>query len=263
MASINFRAGILNDEVRKAHGPNYPELLARLFEDDHIDEYSLIPGPNRKGFKPSEASKRLTTILSASRNKPGQHFAGIFTGWSDLGFKADFKDPHPHSRNQCGHFMTAVHLSFAPAILYRASALTHLHDLGSSSANRRAARRLAVGHEFVTDGVFMHPHMAYLKGYWHESTFKRAVSAMHQQRRSSATGWANVAAAKQILKDLPIDEKKAGNSHADMLLTAVGWYFGELIAAGQITQRDAAGAFVRDTLGTSSKRLPPPHEGLG
>jgi len=78
------------------------EFLARLFEDDRI----IDTGTG------NELANRLNTILAASTdgtNNGVTHFAGIFAGLTDLGFRKAFKDPFPgKSDNQVGHFTTAV-----------------------------------------------------------------------------------------------------------------------------------------------------------
>src|SRR5262249_16807532 len=84
------------------------EFLARLFEDDRI----IDTGAG------NELVNRLNTILAASSdgsNNGVTHFAGIYSGVTDLGFRKAFKDPFPgKSDNQVGHFTTAVDMGFRP-----------------------------------------------------------------------------------------------------------------------------------------------------
>jgi hypothetical protein len=74
------------------------EFLARLFEDDRI----IDTGSG------NELANRLNTILAASSDGSFNgvtHFAGIYAGVTDLGFRKAFKDPFPgKSDNQVGHF---------------------------------------------------------------------------------------------------------------------------------------------------------------
>ncbi|MDM0109636.1 DUF4157 domain-containing protein [Variovorax sp. J22R24] len=97
--------------IKEAAGSDL-EALARVFEDDElIDDGSV--------------ESRLTAVLGAT-----QHLVipGLQTGveFSDTGFAGDqapggsgFRDPHPSSRNQPGHFLTAVGLEYSPATVSR------------------------------------------------------------------------------------------------------------------------------------------------
>ncbi len=131
-----------------AQAPTDLEALALLFEDDGIVDDGTIPG-------------RLRAILQATGRKtiPGLQTALPF---GDTGFAGDrrldgagFRDPWPASRNQVGHFLTAVGLRFAPEIVARP-----IPFLGSIRAIVRApaamsdedvALRLAIGHEKMAD----------------------------------------------------------------------------------------------------------------
>ncbi len=95
-----------------AQAPTDLEALALLFEDDGIVDDGTVPG-------------RLRAILQATERKtiPGLQTALSF---GDSGFAGDrrldgagFRDPWPASRNQVGHFLTAVGLQFAPEIVAR------------------------------------------------------------------------------------------------------------------------------------------------
>lgn len=258
MLDIATRGRQLAGDVRKVHGINYPELLARMLEDDQIKDQWNIPIPKMPGYKASDASKRLLTLLSASQGPPGRHFMRLTKGWGDDGFKPDFKDPHPGSRNQCGHFLTAVHLSFTPGIIFDASTAAYVVCGANYWNSLRAARYLAVGHEFIPDDGDFHNHRALFAGRKHELTFRDGVKAMYVPLGGShGQAWANLDAAKKVLKQMPIDESQTGNSYADILLTAVGWLFSDLILSGEITTRAKAGDFVRQVLSVSAKA--PPH----
>src|SRR5262249_10667533 len=87
------------------------EFLAQLFEDPSISDAGTG----------NLLQNRLPTILAASTdgsNNGVTHFAGIYTGCQDRGFRDAFKDPWPSSRNQVGHFTTAVDMGFRPMQTY-------------------------------------------------------------------------------------------------------------------------------------------------
>jgi predicted MPP superfamily phosphohydrolase len=128
--------------------PDDLTALQRLFEDDRLDDDGTLAG-------------RLRALLEATdrRSIPGLQTAIRF---GDRGFAGDrrpggagFKDPWPSSRNQVGHFLTAVRLQFAPEVVRRP-----IPVLGSIRAivgapedmdDAEVAVRLAIGHEKATD----------------------------------------------------------------------------------------------------------------
>ena len=124
------------------------DALARLFEDDRIEDDGTVVG-------------RATALFEATERRliPGLQTAIPF---SDTGFAGDrgrggagFRDPWPSSRNQVGHFLTAVRLSLAPDIVRRPIQLLGSiraivgapHEMGDSEV----ALRLTIGHEKAPD----------------------------------------------------------------------------------------------------------------
>ena len=131
-----------------ARAPTDLEALALLFEDDTILDDGTVAG-------------RARALLEATGRKsiPGLQTALPF---GDTGFAGDrrpggagFRDPWPSSRNQPGHFLTAVGLRFDPGLVSR-----HIPLLGSvraivgapaSMPDEEVALRLSIGHEKMAD----------------------------------------------------------------------------------------------------------------
>lgn len=137
--------------IREESGGDDAEALARLFEDPAFPDDGT-------------ADARMRTVLDATE-KPW--IKGLQTGlpFSDEGFRGDrsrggagFRDPWEHSRNQVGHFLTAVGLAFRPGIVAEPVLGRPLRDwLGAdpSVPDDRVGKRLTVGHELFPDpGVF-------------------------------------------------------------------------------------------------------------
>jgi hypothetical protein len=131
------------------------ETLARLFEDAarRDDEGA---GDADDG----SAASRLRTILDATERRliKGLHTALPF---GDHGFRGDrarggagLRDPWASSRNQVGHFLTAVRLAFRPEILAEpVFGLPMRTWLGADPAlsDEQVGKRLTIGHELSPD----------------------------------------------------------------------------------------------------------------
>jgi hypothetical protein len=133
--------------IRDEAGRDDAEALARLFED----------GALRDDGTPAN---RLRTLLAATERLG---IRGLQTAlpFGDSGFRGDraprgagFRDPWPSSRNQVGHFLTAVGLAFRPAIVSDPIAGVPLRTwLGAdrSLSDEQVGKRLTIGHEFGPD----------------------------------------------------------------------------------------------------------------
>ena len=129
--------------------PSDLEALALLWDDDAIVDDGTLTG-------------RLRAILRATeRNSiPGLQTRILF---SDTGFAGDqrlhggkgFRDPWPSSRNQVGHFLTAVRLQFAPEIVSQPipllGSIRRIVGAAAAMSDAEVAARLAIGHEKATD----------------------------------------------------------------------------------------------------------------
>jgi hypothetical protein len=133
--------------ARRDAGGDDAEALARLFED-----------PRRPGDGPAAA--RMRAILVATERR---WIRGLQTGvpFGDAGFRGDrepggrgLRDPWAPSRNQVGHFLTAVGLAFRPETVAAPVLGVPMRALLGAPAwlsDERVAMRLTVGHELAAD----------------------------------------------------------------------------------------------------------------
>ena len=106
MPNIDTVASEIMRNLSRDTGSDF-ECLAQRFEDINLDTGSG-----------NEPQKRLMTILDASSDATHggiTHFVKTFSGCRGPGgVRQAFQDPHPSSRNQIGHFMTAVDMGYCP-----------------------------------------------------------------------------------------------------------------------------------------------------
>lgn len=122
--------------------------LAAMFDDDQIVDDGTV-------------ASRLEAVLGATA-----HLAipGLQTGilMSDEGFAGDrapdgpgFRDPHPSSRNQPGHFLTATGLQFDPGVVSRPiplfGSIRQMVAAPAELTDQDVALRLTIGHEKAPD----------------------------------------------------------------------------------------------------------------
>ncbi|HWE61753.1 MAG TPA: metallophosphoesterase, partial [Chloroflexota bacterium] len=124
------------------------DALAKLFEDDEIADDGTVPG-------------RLQALLEATERRliPGLQTAVPF---GDTGFAGDqrpggagFRDPWLSSRNQVGHFLTAVGLRCVPQTVARPipilGSIRAIVGAPCAMSDMEVALRLAIGHEKSPD----------------------------------------------------------------------------------------------------------------
>jgi hypothetical protein len=172
----NLLGAVLNDpnerelwnreriEAIKSEAGTDLEVLAVMFEDDLVIDDGSV-------------ATRLQAVLGATGHIA---IAGLQTGieFSDTGFAGDqqpggagFRDPHPSSRNQPGHFLTAVGLQFSPGTvsqpipnwdflcdviqappeLRRRNSIRALLGNTGALSDADLALRLTIGHEKAPD----------------------------------------------------------------------------------------------------------------
>ncbi len=140
---------IWNEQRIEALEGNDLERLALMFEDAQIVDDGTV-------------SSRLDVILAAT-----EHIVvpGLQTGisFSDTGFRGTrdpagpgFRDPHPSSRNQPGHFLTAVGLLTHPDVVSRPTlfygrSVRELVGAPATMSDADVALRLTIGHEKAPD----------------------------------------------------------------------------------------------------------------
>jgi|GEM_PF-150382 len=124
------------------------DALARLFEDDRVEDDGTVVG-------------RATALFEATERTliPGLQTAIPF---GDTGFAGDrgrdgsgFRDPWPSSRNQVGHFLTAVRLSLAPDVAHQPipvlGSIRAIVGAPREMGDSEVALRLTIGHEKAPD----------------------------------------------------------------------------------------------------------------
>ncbi|MET8846299.1 hypothetical protein [Amycolatopsis sp. NPDC004625] len=139
--SIYNRARILKIKQESATDL---EALARLFDDDELVDDGTV-------------QSRLTVVLAVTEHLV---IPGLQTGidFSDTGFAGDrtphgpgFRDPHPSSQNQVGHFLTATGLQYSPAVVSREipyfGTIRRMVAAPAALSDQDVALRLTIGHE--------------------------------------------------------------------------------------------------------------------
>jgi len=124
------------------------DALALLFEDDGIVDDGTVTGRVR-------AILRVTDRWTIRGLQTGIHFG-------DTGFRGDqktggrgFRDPWPSSRNQVGHFLTALGLKVAPEIVARPvpilGSVRAIVGAPAGMSDADVAVRMTIGHEKAAD----------------------------------------------------------------------------------------------------------------
>jgi hypothetical protein len=269
----------IDGEVRSGGRPNRPEALARSFEDTQItDLISRRAGGTFRGgtvwISLGEAASRLESILMATAKPavPGLQTGGAIDGWDDAGFRPEFKDPHPSSNNQVGHFLTAVGLGYNPSSvrysvgvsMSRGSGIVRgigellrrssgLRDLSAKDAldpfghysDEEFAIRLMVGHEKYPDPI--DDPSTFLQ------QFAKATSGDVAAFRSAEQNLGNrlpldLKSALATLRGIAVDNRQRGNSYEDLLLSLAGWRLGRSIQYGTLSTRASVASWSRQTL---------------
>ena len=225
------------------------EFLARLFEDNSISDSG----------NGSEVANRLTTILAASSdgtNNGVTHFAGIYTGCKDLGFRTEFKDPWPGlSDNQVGHFTTAVDMGFRPLqtfalVPWWVSALMRIANPDSTVDAEDVCERLIIGHEQVPDNA---PDALKKQAKSAEDSeiarFEQALSTVTRDLNQ------NPHASLSALRGIRVGTGQ-GNSMQDLQLSLFGFKLGKMIRAGTINNRSYAARWIRSNIGGVNDSAP-------
>jgi hypothetical protein len=218
------------------------EFLAQLYEDDRI----IDTGTG------NELQSRLITILEASSdgaNGGVTHFVKIFAGCSDRGFRTAFQDPYPSSRNQVGHFTTAVDMGFRPMKTYSlipSAVRTIMLDSTTQSflpVEERVCMALIIGHEKVSDASWQANFFASFEASVDDVT--RFFKALDTVRLSP--DW-NVAQSRAALDAIKIGNG-IGNSMQDLHLSLYGYKLGRFIRQGDMSTRAAAAQWIRTDIG--------------
>ena len=201
--------------------PTAVEAFARMFTDAGIVDDGSVPG-------------RLGAILAATEHRivPGLHM-GIPIGLT--GFRKEFEDPWLSSKDQVGHFLTAVRLANDPRFL--SNPIFRLL-LGISSDSDLPVQ-LIVGHEKSPDP----PNVDKL-------TLKAAFTLLKyvrlQYHSASSEDITNFRAGN--LEAIRVGTG-LGNSMADLRLSYLGWLFGQWIVEGRFKTLEEITHWIRVELG--------------
>lgn len=251
-------------EVLKQGAASDLASLALLFEDEQIVDDGTV-------------QSRLQAVLGITRHLI---IPGLQTGvkFGDTGFEQRYKDPHPSSRNQVGHFLTAVGLKYSPAIVSRPilgfGSIRTMVAASPSMSDQEVALRLTVGHEKAPDPnglveMFVNVAVAGLSGrdIMREVGYQiqKVISAFRRQFQAATeqdiAAWneaqgalgnnskLDMNAAEGPLGRIAIDPSGKGNSRQDLRLSLVGWQLGQLIDRGAFSNRAAVAQWIRANLG--------------
>jgi len=233
-------------EIRRHAGGNDAETLARLFEDDALQDDGSLPG-------------RITAILDATAHRwiSGRNtwldVPGLYEvkGCSDRGFRREYRDPWPSSREQVGHVLTALAMALHPEQVKRTRFRRRIRDLAGAPRDMRdeeVAVRLAIGHEKAPDPRPWEPLILWkVRRQFRSATaedvalFRRALAALGASRRL------DLGLAAAALAGIHVGTGM-GNSAEDLNLTLVAYRLADLIRRGELTSRQEVAEWLRDAL---------------
>jgi len=228
---------------------------------------------------PGAASDTTRSVDAAldSTGKGGDRRSGLNVGgWTkggivdgNTGFRRELRDPWSSSSNQVGHFLTAVNHAMHGL---QGGVLAMPSARGATDA----ALRADVGHEILGDpAVYAHPST--VTGW--EAQFNAATdgdvrimrAAIDLAKSSSrASGVVDVAGVMSVLAPIvqdhaiprtgnpgdDADNARRGNSQQDLLLTTMGWAFGELVQDGAFASKEGAAQWLERNLGQPPAAAP-------
>jgi|GEM_PF-5359195 len=255
------------EEIKDQNGGNNIEALAQLFENNEIDDDNTVSG-------------RLATILEITEHNviPGLQTGGPFDT-SDVGFKQEYKDPWESSRNQVGHFLTAVGFAFDPAVVNRSfmgSPLRDWLDAPSTMSDEDVAIRLMIGHEKSPDPSFFGAVGECIlessqSAYYDEvpgmscmgqapwimlENFKKQFNSATDEDVERFKALRAIILKKNITPEdfvliedfvdsVGINSGYQGCSEQDLRLSIIGWVLGELIKNNEFNNRAEVASWLR------------------
>ena len=232
--------------IRHELGGNDAEALARMFIDLDIEDDGSLAG-------------RVDAILRATEHHwfPRVHtfmdVPGLYEvrGASDQGFRAEFQDPWGCSRDQVGHFLTALGLVLHPESLQVRRLGCRLRDLAGvpkEMTDGDAVLRLIIGHEKRPDPFFGDPLILakvrrQFASVTHEdlAAFRRAMDAL------GSGSVADLAAAEEELSSIDAGSGR-GNSVQDLRLSLMGVYVAERIRESDFADGHQVAAWISRNL---------------
>lgn len=236
--------------IRHEAGANDAEALARFFEDGQIRDNGSLHG-------------RVQAILEATEHR---WFSGFRTpldvsglqdchGFGYQGFRPEYHDPWPTSRDQVGHFLTALGLALYPGAVSRRRLFLRLRDwVGAprTMPDAEVALRLIIGHEKLPDPVLPDP-LVLPKVRRQFASVTAADVAIFRRALAAQAGWElDLQRARSDLAGIEVGSG-TGNSWPDVYLSLAGYHMAGLVQDGRISSPVQIAAWVRDNL-----LLPPP-----
>ena len=232
--------------IRAQAGFDDAEALARMFEDDGIADDDTLQG-------------RLWSILRATQQHwlPGRHTPLDLPGLreirvaGDAGFRSEFRDPWAHSRDQIGHFLTALGLFLYPETVRTRRLGVRVRDwvrAPKGMSDEEVALRFIIGHEKVPDPILGDPRALIQFPKQFTSATAADVATYHQALEALGLGWrVDLEAGVRILSGIQAG-KGRGNSIQDLSLSLMACRLGQLIRGGVVRSGAEAAAWIRDNL---------------
>lgn len=232
-------------QVRERVGGDDAEALARIFETEGIGDGGL--------------EQRLQAILRATQQHwlPGRDTPLDLPGLKeipeagDAGFRPEFRDPWPKSRDQIGHFMTALGMFLYPEVVRARRFGIRVRDwvrAPRDMPDEEVALRFIIGHEKVTDPTLTDPRamIQFPKQFSSATgedvaTYRRALAALGADWR------ADLGAAIEVLRGIEVGTGR-GNSIQDLSLSLMACRLGQLIREGTVRTGVEAAAWIRANL---------------
>jgi RHS repeat-associated protein len=227
-----------------------------------------VPPPGARSSKsPREIIEKQILPETASSIIPDLQTGGFTKRDASAGFRPEFKDPYPESSNQTGHFLTAVRHSLVGVDPRVEKLIREKTGDTTTPTGPEFALRLDIGHELKAD-----PGPAGLLGPIANklNPFGSPAPDPFSEQYLMSTA-ADVKTFQTALKNLSSDPEatldlvrlakdlysissripkppSSGNSEQDLLLTAVGWKFGELLKAGKFKDSEQAARWLARNL---------------
>jgi hypothetical protein len=233
-------------QIRQEAAGDDAETLARLFEDEDI-----VSGDG--------VGDRIEAILAATEHhwirgmRTIVDMPGLYEckGFSDRGFREEFRDPWPCSRDQVGHILTAVGLTLHPEKVESRKLGRRVRDWVRAPAemsNEEVVIRLVVGHEKEPDPRIPDPLVLVKVRRQFDSATDGDVAAFRRARAAlELDGALDLDRLAGHLAGVQVGQGR-GNSVQDLYLSFAGYLLAHLIKAGHFSTRHEVAGWVRQNL---------------
>lgn len=239
--------------IRIEAGLDDAEALARLFEDQGI-----------VGDGALEARLRAILLATQQHWLPGHATPLDLPGLreireaGDRGFRPQFRDPWANSRDQIGHFLTALGLFLYPETVQTRRLGIRVRDWVRSPqdmSDEEVALRFIIGHEKVPDPILGDPRALIQFPKQFTSATAEDVATYRRALEALGAGWrVNLGAAVEILSGIAVGQGR-GNSIQDLALSLMACRLGQMIRSGAIRDGAEVAAWIRDNLAGADEPL--------